>query len=114
MAEEERHIIRVPNWIWKWAQDRTGKSRPSSFLSDLLSEAVHLQRVGLATSKDDDDEDEPAEETGRDYGRVITAEFATVCDTCGQIIDHGEEAVIRTNDRGRKEMLHIDHLRRTT
>jgi hypothetical protein len=107
---EERHIIRVPNWVWEYAQEETGKNRPASYLVDVLSEAVAQRMRGVAAEVEAEveaeEEDRADEEV--DQGRVITAEYRTICNACGRLVNAGDRCVIRRNSLGYKDILHLD------
>lgn len=98
------HTMRIPNWVWEWAQEQSGMTVPASFLLDILTEAIHVKagnhRPTILQML-------PA---SSDRGRVITATRTTLCDECGTRIAAGRECVIRTNSDGRKEMIHLAHI----
>lgn len=34
------HTMQIPEWVWKWAQDKTGLANPATHLRNLLLETI--------------------------------------------------------------------------
>jgi hypothetical protein len=126
-----KHTMGVPDTIWTYGQAASDQENPSSFLRELLIEAImsreylvgeHARRaladdhrgevvIGSAEPV------EPAQlelvKPPRDRGSLFEVEPpGAMCDECHMFIEPGETGLIRRGLTGHKEILHVDHVRR--
>lgn len=98
-----RHSIEVPDWQWKYFQERYALVKPASRIRDAISEWIEQDKLSDNREPVNSDADEPI-----DRGTVTFAMFNGICSECGKAIHQGDEIVTRTV-RDRKLVSHFGH-----
>lgn len=104
------HSVSVPDYIYRYAQQVTGLTVPTAKLHEFLSRGMDADKADRTivdtTVPAPIPEKQPSlfTEDDPDRGKPIKLRTgAEICTECGDVIERGQYAVIRTNERGSKE-----------
>lgn len=102
------HVMEVEDEVWRWGQQVSGKINPAPWLRGVLRAKMLETPLQPALVAESLPKVKPLLD-GDDPGTPITLERQAMCASCWTLIPAGEQALFRTNSKGRRETHHLAH-----